>query len=1326
MQRILRAVPNRIWTLAIFFTLSYCSSTFAIDPTSTDPIYCRQGECLYCDESGCAVVPTDVDESMNVDSTDQANDLDALSTDDVSQMLAEPITDTTSPDIHEKLTTLNGKLHKKMKALTPQVKKVSHRYTTKLNKDAHTTYEMLKKKNQQMLRSRHQNTATTKQAGSKPEIPPVNQQPKKVASIKSRPIKKQAIKKLPRSKPLRIEPISVMPTIFHYKPSIDFAQYAAHQGNSRSANLLEGFIPLGKFTFDRVLFLDLRYYHPNGIPYELNADLAFRQLPLANFLWGIYTGYDRFRSDSTRYFSQINGGLELWFHRLFFGANVYIPVATKEYDNIHEGATLVPTSISYRYNIAYEDEHDERVLPGGDVELGLDITHGLTIYGGGYYFHHSGFSTIAGPKLRATYTFYRSTTAHRLLGLFDRIRLEGSITHDKPRGTSWLFGIRFTLGLDKQPNPSSGLLRHMADPIRRDVNGISEAFNTEDLLRDSNGNIINVDIPNGSDLTISAAIADETSEIVGVRGTQTTSSTLGIGDHELTITGGIYYFTVGNHTYSVQIGIDGVIKQNAGVSTALMTMDGAQDTTIEQITLSVNNGNNTDAIIFDDPATNNLGTLTIDDVTSNGSLLADLASSQSATISLTSSQFSTTNDETSAISLTADDGDITITNFKNNTITTTGDDAPAIANQATSASGNITYTGQFTQNAISTTGNSSTAILNQSDGGNINYSSSFTENEINTSGTGTDIITASDTSAGIYNNASNSGTITFGSTVTQNTIETDGVLSAAITNVSSSSGQITYAGDFNTNGLTTTASNSIALLNQANGGDIDYSSNFNNNDINTSGNGSDITSIGSTAAGIYNHASNSGTLTFGSTVNQNTIETDGVLSAAITNVSNSSGQITYTGNFNTNGLTTTGNRSIALFNQANGGDIDYSSNFNNNEIATSGDGSDITSIGSTAAGIYNHASNSGTLTFGSTVNQNTIETDGEQAAAIINVSNSSGQITYTGNFNTNGLTTTGDNSIALLNQANGGDIDYSSNFINNEIDTSGAGTDSLTIGDNASGIYNEAIANTITFGGNVNNNMINTTGAFAADIVNLSDDSGTITYSNAFSTNTLTTTGETAPGILNTAGPASSAGTITYGGSFDSNNIETSTTVAGSSGIGNNASAMFNRANGSSASVNFNGSFTLNVINTAAIEAFGVNSVTKEMGEITYAQALDNNTLIAENAPAIHIDSTTSGQVTFEGGITNNTLNTLDTSQAVLRVLVSGGSGDHGVATFLVGITDNTFSSGNSPGIFFATIDGNIGTINVAGASSGTALANDNTNATYGTSSPPPTINWNY
>lgn len=378
-------------------------------------------------------------------------------------------------------------------------------------------------------------------------------------------------------------PYSISNTNYYY-PAIDIAQYAIHQGNARSSNLIEGFIPLYQKFPQTLSFIDMRFYNPNGLPIEGNIDLGIRRLfHQDECLFGIYGGYDRYRSDTRRYYSQVHAGFEYWNNRFFLGGNGYLPINKKVYDNDAVNMTsLVSTPVSYRYNISYS-QGKERALPGVDAEVGMDVNHGLTLYLGGYYFDHSDASSILGPKLRATYTFYRNKNK-RLLGLFDRIRLEGLISHDSIRGTSWLFGLRLRFGLSSHANPSIGIERHMTDTLHRDLNVVSENFNTSDQLYRIGGVPVQVDIVSDtSGRTIDAATSGD-ADIIGVRGSQIASGTLTIGDRDLTITGGQYSFVAGGKTYSVNIGNNAELTTS--ISDTLFSATGSSDVTLSDITLS--------------------------------------------------------------------------------------------------------------------------------------------------------------------------------------------------------------------------------------------------------------------------------------------------------------------------------------------------------------------------------------------------------------------------------------------------------------------------------------------------------------------------------------------------------------------------------------------------------------------------------------------------------------------------------------------------------------------------------------------------------------------
>jgi hypothetical protein len=375
-----------------------------------------------------------------------------------------------------------------------------------------------------------------------------------------------------------------------YTPTIDVAQYALHQGDARSANLVEGFIPLYQSASNAISFADIRFYNPNGTPLKWNADLGFRYLFHKNTqLFGLYAGYDRYKSETSNYYNQANLGIEYWYKKLFLGANGYLPFGTTSYDNdSFNSAFLVSTGTSYRYNIAFA-AGKERALPGGDAEIGYDITHHLTVYAGGYYFDHSDVSSISGPKLRATYTFYRAK-AHRLLRVFDRIRLEGLISYDSTRGTSWLAGLRFSFGLLKDSNPTTGLARHMVDPIRRDLNVINEGYtNPSSELYRIDGEVAQIDIVSDtSGRTMEDAIDDEDVHVIGVRDSQDITGTLTLGDRDLVITGAKFDFETNGSSYTVSgVGQNGTLTYDT-VSLNLFDLedsDGTHTVTLERLTI---------------------------------------------------------------------------------------------------------------------------------------------------------------------------------------------------------------------------------------------------------------------------------------------------------------------------------------------------------------------------------------------------------------------------------------------------------------------------------------------------------------------------------------------------------------------------------------------------------------------------------------------------------------------------------------------------------------------------------------------------------------------
>jgi hypothetical protein len=505
----------------------------------------------------------------------------------------------------------------------------------------------------------------------------------------------------------------------YYIPTFSFAQYALHEADRRSANLLEGFIPFAQ-NLNSVVFVNLRYYNPNGTPVEYNGDFGFRHLFHKNQrLLGLYTGFDRYRSDTENYFSQVHGGFEYWMKQLFWGGNIYIPVgATADNFSSLNNAYLIPTSTSYRYNIGFE-EGKERALPGVDMELGYDITHGLTVYAGGYYFGHNGVKSITGPKARMTYTLYHRPH-HRLLGLFDRIRLEGLLSHDAVRGTNWYAGLRASITLTKLTNSTQGLTRHMSDPLRRDLNVINSGYTEPRRLYKIDGRLARVDLVDGvNGRTIDAAVAgtDTTADIIGVIGSHTPNDVLDLGSRNLTITGGDFSFEVAGQPYVVTLlGNDGKLTFS-GQTLFDINNSTSRTTAIENLT--VDNTDNS-YLFLENTSGNSFGHLNVEHVMSNAPMqLYLLASNSNATGNL---KFS--NNTISLISSTAYDHNslmnglalilnsttpgqlMTVSAFSNNTISVIHTDTTPLANAVylgsvdSSAEGEIRFSNGIQNNKI--------------------------------------------------------------------------------------------------------------------------------------------------------------------------------------------------------------------------------------------------------------------------------------------------------------------------------------------------------------------------------------------------------------------------------------------------------------------------------------------------------------------------------------------------------------------------------------------------------------------------------------------------
>lgn len=286
-------------------------------------------------------------------------------------------------------------------------------------------------------------------------------------------------------------------------------------------------------------------------------------------------------------------------------------------------------------------------LVGADAMIGRQITSGLAGFLGAYFFTSStnNFSTkpVTGPFLNTRYIWYPNKTT--AFGTFDRITAETQLQYDKVRGTRWYAGVRFSLAFGR--SNLHGMQRHMVDQVMRDIDivSLSQSNNTSTTVvaTNSNGSPMTGEIVSNT-AALNAAIGDTNIPVIAVQGVLTnvnpTSVALATGQ---ALTGGVLVFSYNGQTYTVDTGTTGELQSSSGISNLIKV---GNNNTISDITLTmVDPANNAtgNIAITTDSTVNDLGTLTIYNVSTNGNINATRdGASQKGIINISNSSFETT------------------------------------------------------------------------------------------------------------------------------------------------------------------------------------------------------------------------------------------------------------------------------------------------------------------------------------------------------------------------------------------------------------------------------------------------------------------------------------------------------------------------------------------------------------------------------------------------------------------------------------------------------------------------------------------------------------
>lgn len=245
-----------------------------------------------------------------------------------------------------------------------------------------------------------------------------------------------------------------------------------HVQESDAAAIADLFIPLWQQDLSNLVFTDIRINDRSGKPFEGTVHLGYRHLfSDEQQMFGVYGAWDRKKTLYGSYFNQITVGAEYWNKSWFVGGNVYKPIGDTS-KLLKQQITSVPVPPFDNQQITVDLLHEKAML-GVDAEVGYEFIEGLVGYVGGYYFAASDVNTICGPRAILTYDW--SLDNGRILGIFDKVGLEAGVQRDTPRGITGYLNVNARIGwLFAKKSELRGLSRHMIDPVRRDIDLVSQ------------------------------------------------------------------------------------------------------------------------------------------------------------------------------------------------------------------------------------------------------------------------------------------------------------------------------------------------------------------------------------------------------------------------------------------------------------------------------------------------------------------------------------------------------------------------------------------------------------------------------------------------------------------------------------------------------------------------------------------------------------------------------------------------------------------------------------------------------------------------------------
>lgn len=409
-------------------------------------------------------------------------------------------------------------------------------------------------------------------------------------------------------------------------------------GSQRDLGETEAFLPIMQKD-DALLYGSLRWKDDSGTGWEANAGIGYRTIHDNDTILGAYVMGDQRKTDNGNHIRQLTAGAEVMTENNDLRLNVYLPEGGKKIVDSASSSFQVGTQVFIRGTDTFEQG-----APGFDLEAGQRIPVSgldLRLYAAGYHFSQPEADDMTGGRIRV-----RAQTED--VRVFDRdvqFQLNAEAQNDNIRNDSYLIGAKIIIPFGtKSKRPLSALQTRMTEIPHRDIDIVVAQSRKNEAAQAATARIggqtytevHEIDVTADPDIAAAvAALPDSALIRVTSQAPQLIANAITLRDGQALIGSDRHLVVRGSATdrsalLPAAMTQSHLIKATAiGAANPLIILPNGGSAGLYDLVLSNEDGSTGDANVMISNLNNPVGTIRVNNVSSDGAFIVDTASGSS-------------------------------------------------------------------------------------------------------------------------------------------------------------------------------------------------------------------------------------------------------------------------------------------------------------------------------------------------------------------------------------------------------------------------------------------------------------------------------------------------------------------------------------------------------------------------------------------------------------------------------------------------------------------------------------------------------------------------